>query len=330
MKWSTILMPLGLALGVVAEPVPVMKRDLASFQKFLTDIEQGINHLTSLIQDYTGGPGTDVLEYNEELIRLIYDSVEIAEASEQLSYNDGLLLAAQISALMTSITPPIDLLIEKKQLGIENGIAYDVKMAITAMYDATEALGQAIKDKMDPAMKEVADSLNAEILADIQRGVDAYADVTGPEPTDTATQGPEPTETEPGPTGSETVGPTASPTDGPTATPTDGPTDGPTDTPGPTETGTNPPTPTDGCDAEETETVTVTVTECGEVPEPTDGNPPGDDDDDDGDDDTPPGGDDDDDDNDDNPTPPDFDGAGSINKVGSFGVAAAVAVVLAF
>ena len=170
-------------------------------------------------------------------------------------------------------------------------------------------------------------------------------------PTGTETDGPTGTETD-GPTGTETDGPTVSETDGPTGTETDGPTgtgtDGPTgtetdcppgtETDGSTGTGTDcpPGTETDGptgtetadptktgetCDPEGTATITVTatVTECGPgtTPPPGDGDDGGDDDGDDGGDD---GGDD--------ITPPDYDGAGSVNKVGTAGVMVAIAAIL--
>lgn len=288
MKLSTCFVALGLALGVVSEPVPIHKRGVDVFLGFLAEIEQGINGLTTLLADYTGGPGDDIIAYSDELVQLILDSVEVAKAEPQLSEEDGLTLAGSIGKLMESVGPPIDILIEKKPLGIENGIAYKVKVAISKMYEATDALSLVIGDKMHPKYKDLAETIRQEILADLQRGVDAYADITPPTstttkdpgPTDTETAGPTDTETA-GPTETETSGPTdTGPTDSETAGPTETETAGPTDTEtaGPTDTETAGPTdtetagPTDSCDPEETETVTVTECDPGE---PTDTCAPG-------------------------------------------------------
>ncbi|KAL1960855.1 hypothetical protein VTO42DRAFT_5838 [Malbranchea cinnamomea] len=316
MKLSTCLMTLGLTLGVTAKPATFARRGIDDFLGIISGINDAVDGLTSLIEGYTGGPGTEVIEASNELVAQIRQGVEIANAQPELTTTEGFRLTQPVLDLTKDVENVIGLLIEKKELSIENGIASTVKQNLNDQYDAATALAEAISAKMPAALQDLAKQLADGVSNAIKKGVDAYADVPDATPTD----GPQPTETDgPQPTESEDAEPTESEDAQPTETDCPEPTD---DAPQPTD---DAPQPTDDAPGA-TSTVTVTVTDCGGVvPTPTPSlppiptfptgtgsfsapNPP-----------APTG-----------TAPPQFDSAGVVNKVSGVGALAALAVVLAF
>ncbi|KAK2789197.1 hypothetical protein FQN52_006289 [Onygenales sp. PD_12] len=320
MKLLSSLLPLGLALGVASNPLNVETRDIAVFEEFLTEIHQGVLQLEEIIGGYTGGPGTDIIEFNKELAAMIHAGAETALGEPVLSQSDSFGLAGFIADILQDIPGPIDLLVEKKDLAIENGIAYSVKTSLDEQYDACVELADAISARVDPAVKPVAEAVKAELLAIIQKGIDAYADVKPPVSSSTTP-----------PDSSSTVPPTTTNTHPPSTT------DAPPTYSVPTYPGSQPPYPTptyepsptgDGpCGCDHTETAGPTYptksgeptypTGTGVPPEPTGSYPV-------------------------NPTnsytvpeptptpsgPPEFEGAGAMNRVGGMGLVAALVVAV--
>ena len=304
MKFTTPLMALGLVAGVVAKPATIAQRGIQDFLGIISGIHDAVNNLTPLVEEYSGGDASDLLASGDAIVGMINDGVETANAQDPLTILEGAQLTQPVLNLIKDTKTLIGLLVERKELAIEEGFASDLKANLNAQYEAANALAEAISAKMPDAMKDIAKDLANQISSAIKVGVDAYSDVPDgedpapEEPTEEPTEGPAPTETEaPAPTGE------------------------PEEPEEPEE-----PQPTD-CAPGVTETVTVTVTECGPgVPEPTipvpvppvpTGTPswpaP-----------QPPA-----------PTstgvtPPDFESGASLNKIGSFGALAAVAAVLAF
>ena len=308
MKFTTPLMALGLAAGVVAKPATLAQRGIQDFLGIISGINDAVDNLTPLVEGYNGGDATDLLASGDAIVDMINDGVETANAQDELTILEGAQLTQPVLNLIKDTEALIGLLVDRKDLAVENDIASDIKANLNAQYEAANALAEAISAKMPAAMKDIAKDLADKISAAIKTGVDAYADVPdAEEPKPTESEGPAPTE-EPEPT--ETEGP--APTEDP-------------EVPEPTE---EPevPEPTDCVDA--TSTVTVTVTDCGPgapqptlpvpvppvptgtaswpVPQPPAPTSTG------------------------KPTPPEFDSGASLNKVGSVGALAALAVVLAF
>ncbi|KAK2798310.1 hypothetical protein FQN50_008866 [Emmonsiellopsis sp. PD_5] len=333
MKLLSSLLPLGLALGVASNPLNVATRDIAVFEKFLTEIHQGVLKLGEIIDAYTGGPGTDIIESNKELVAMLYAGAETALGEPMLTQTESFGLAGFIANILQDIPGPINLLIERKDLAIENGIAYTVKTSLDDQYAASTELADAISARVDPAVKPVAEAVKAELLAAIQKGIDAYADVEPPvssstTPPDTSsTVPPTVTNTHP-PTVTNTYPPSstdASPTDSVPTYPGSPPPSYPTNTYEPSPTGDDP------CECDHTDYPTETAgptyptksgeptypTGTGVPPEPTGSYPV-------------------------NPTnsytvpeptptpsgPPEFPGAGAMNRVGGMSLVAALLVAV--
>ena len=318
MKFSTPLITMGLALGVAASPAPIVQRALEDFLGIISSINDAVTNLTPLVEGYEGGDATDIIDASNDIVAMINAGVKTADAQPELVFLDGVKLTDPVLGLIKDTETVINLLVDKKELAIENDIASDIKENLNAQFEAANRLAEAISSKMPAALEDIATDLANQISSAIKVGVDAYEDVKTPEPTESEGT-PEPTETEGTPEPTETDEPEV-----PEPTETDEP-----EVPEPTETDEpEVPEPTD-CAPGVTETVTVTITDCGPgAPEPTGENP------------VPPpiptatgsftvpqppvptttGP----------PTPPDFDNAGVVNKVGGVGALAALAVVLAF
>ncbi|KAL1952750.1 hypothetical protein VTO42DRAFT_4291 [Malbranchea cinnamomea] len=322
MKYATTLMALGLALGVVSEPIA--KRTLADVLSVFDAIGTAGDALVAAVNGYVAGDdASDVLEPCNAFVAAIDNGAGTIGALDVFGDSDQRAIPRNVISLGREYQAPLAALTSGKDTFVSEGFAWDVKVCIGQVSESSSALLDAITH-VAPSQENTIRNLlwPSNIVAHIQAAADAYTDVTEPEeptttsttagPTETETPSPTDTVGEPTGTATEPTG-TATPT-APTGTVTE-----PTGTASePTGTGTSGPTATDGPDEpEETVTVTVTVTDCPQtsipgVPSPTGGNPPGQS--------PPPSGEE----------PPSFDGAGSQIKMSAVGVLAALAAVLAF
>jgi hypothetical protein len=235
MKLSTSLLALGLAIGVVSEPISLNNRDFAAFEGIISAIDGQVDTLISAINGFSGGDGAEVQGASDELVAIIRTGIETANAQPELSQTEALGLVEPVQALIVKVDVAIDGLIAKKEQFVSGGLGGAIKASLAQQHAASIDLATAISSKVPPSLEAIAQELAAGVSAAIQRGVDEYADVPdGGSPSGTATPTGEPSETaqpsetaeptetsEPTETGKPTK--TAEPTGEPTGEPTDAP-----------------------------------------------------------------------------------------------------------
>ncbi|KAL2361211.1 hypothetical protein RJZ56_005902 [Blastomyces dermatitidis] len=228
MKVSTALFTLGLALGVVSEPIRV-QRDLDAFKAIFTEIDGKVDSLSSAIN---GGDQDNIISAGEDLVATINKGVETANAQDPLSLTEALGLTTPVQALTKKVEGAISQVIDAKEDFVAAGFAFTIKQNLDDQFAASNDLTGAVSSKVSDGVKEIAKQLAAGISNAIQKGIDAYKDVTddgGSTPTDEPTGTAEPTAE---PTGEPTGEPTAELTGEPTGEPTGGyPTPPPASTP---------------------------------------------------------------------------------------------------
>jgi hypothetical protein len=221
MKVSTAIAAFGLFLGVVSEPVARVKRDLATFEGIISDIAAQVDALTSAVNAFSGDGGA-VQGASSKLVTIINDGVTKAKSQPQLTQSEALQLTKPVQDLTDKVNTDVDAVIAKKSAFVGAGLGGSIKASLKQQYDAANALADAISGKVPPELAGVAKELSAGIANAIQRGIDAYKDVSDSAPSSTKTSGPTATAQ---PTESMPTGTTAAPTTSssqPTAAPTGG------------------------------------------------------------------------------------------------------------
>ncbi|KAH2564780.1 hypothetical protein KXV42_002036 [Aspergillus fumigatus] len=253
----TSLLAWGAFAGVLATPTKVswapslVERDFAAVTSVVAAISSKVDTLDANIKAYTGGDTSAIVDASADLISTINDGTSTVAAQPALSQVDALNLVNPILALTNKVKTTIDDLISKKSLIVEAGAGPTTYSQLLDQYTASSNLATTLSGKVPEALKQVAEELSSGITSAIQKGIDAYKDVSTPPTTTTSSTSTPPT-TSPTTTPTETSTPCETTTTPPeTSTPCETTT---TTTP-PTETTTTPTTPP----AETTTTTNVPV-----------------------------------------------------------------------
>ncbi|KAF4260254.1 hypothetical protein KXV31_007530 [Aspergillus fumigatus] len=277
----TSLLAWGAFAGVLATPTKVswapslVERDFAAVTSVVAAISSKVDTLDANIKAYTGGDTSAIVDASADLISTINDGTSTVAAQPALSQVDALNLVNPILALTNKVKTTIDDLISKKSLIVEAGAGPTTYSQLLDQYTASSNLATTLSGKVPEALKQVAEELSSGITSAIQKGIDAYKDVSTPPTTTTSSTSTPPT-TSPTTTPPETSTPcettttttetstpcetTTTPTE--TSTPCETTTT-PTETSTPCETTTTPPETSTPC---ETTTTTTPPTETTTTP----------------------------------------------------------------
>lgn len=178
MKFFTTLLTFGLTAGVLAAPTSKDKRDVADYEDVMYTITDQIAVVDSLINSYVAGqvPGTDVQAANVVLVDLVNDGATQIAGFDPLTVLDVLGLVGVINGLIDDIGAVVDNLIAAEPNFIADGLNDEVLAGLYELQDAGENLRAALLPKVPSSLQNLADQLAAEVIAHLQRAIDAYSD----------------------------------------------------------------------------------------------------------------------------------------------------------
>lgn len=224
-----------LALATVAIATPAKRADSAA--DIIDNISAQVDKFDDAVSAYKGGDPSKTLEASDELIKVIKSSVEQVNSGPDLSNSDALALTSPVQDLTKKVEGVVDKVISAKSEVVKAGAGGDVKQALNDQYDAASSLAEALSSKVPESLSDIAEELSSGITDAIQKGVDAYKDVSdsdggdstssssSAEPTETSTGSSTETATdEPTPTSSTPVIPTGGSEPTGSSTPTGSPT----------------------------------------------------------------------------------------------------------
>ncbi|KAL5686579.1 hypothetical protein EMGR_002656 [Emarellia grisea] len=220
----TSLLAWGAFTGVLATPTKVswapslVERDFAAVTSVVAAISSKVDALDANIKAYTGGDTSAIVDASADLISTINDGTSTVAAQPALSQVDALNLVNPILALTNKVKTTIDDLISKKSLIVEAGAGPTTYNQLLDQYTASSNLATTLSGKVPEALKQVAEELSSGITSAIQKGIDAYKDVSTPPTTTTSSTSTPPT-TSPTTTPTETSTPLTSTTTATETTP---------------------------------------------------------------------------------------------------------------
>ncbi|OJJ54615.1 hypothetical protein ASPSYDRAFT_160029, partial [Aspergillus sydowii CBS 593.65] len=225
-----LLAGLGLITTVLATPTHVIRertlveRDAAAIQSNIADINSKTIALGDDITAYTGGDTSAIEKTSTDLVATINAGTDIVLDGDDLTSTDALNLVGPIQTLTENVDATISALIDKKDPVVEAGSGPAVYSQLQEQLAAATSFADALTSKVPEALKEIADELSSGIKASIQKGIDAYEDVSTPTTTATPTTSTTTTDT-PSPTETTTTPPptSTSTTSGPDETDTSTP-----------------------------------------------------------------------------------------------------------
>ncbi|KAL1961187.1 hypothetical protein VTO42DRAFT_3132 [Malbranchea cinnamomea] len=178
MKFLTTLFTFGLAIGALAEPIPKPKRQVDAYKEVLYSIVDQIAIVDTLITAYVNGqvPGDDVQAASDELVAVINDGATTITGLPPLSVLDVLGLVGEITDIIDDTSGVVDNLIAAEPTFAADGLDDDVLAGLLGLEAASENLRTAIVPKVPSALQGLADSLAAQVTAELQRAIDAYSD----------------------------------------------------------------------------------------------------------------------------------------------------------
>lgn len=178
MKLTTVLVPTMLLAGVIGEPIPKQKRALSDYEDLLNNVNTQVDVVGADLTNYIAGtvPGTDVQTSSEELIAVINEAADTVTGLDPISVLDALSLLTPITTLTDKVDELTNTLIGAEPNFIADGLADDVLNTLYDFKSAGENLRDAITPKVPSALQGIANSLADQVVADVQRAIDAYSD----------------------------------------------------------------------------------------------------------------------------------------------------------
>ncbi|GMG16187.1 unnamed protein product [Aspergillus oryzae] len=183
MRFSAIF-TLGLAGTALA--TPLVERAGSSPTDIISGISDKTDALDSAIKAYNGGDPSKVESASADLISTITKGTDAIKSGDDISTTDALALPEPVQALTKKVEQAIDDIIAKKDKFVEAGAGGKVKDSLNQQKSAADGLASAITSKVPESLKEIAQSLSAGISTAIQKGVDAYKDVSDSAPSSSA------------------------------------------------------------------------------------------------------------------------------------------------
>ncbi|KAL8285064.1 hypothetical protein RB600_009484 [Gaeumannomyces tritici] len=178
MKTSTIIInSLLLATGLAA-PVSLTKRDLATIQGALKQVEDGLGKVKTAAQGLDGNDinsGTPILSASDALSKTIKQATADIQGSQELSLQDALSLQQSSSALITAAQDTVTALAGKKaaldQLGVTQVAVTTLKQQKT---DST-AFGKVLVSKVPAIGQGIAQQSVDQIGQALDKGIAALS-----------------------------------------------------------------------------------------------------------------------------------------------------------
>ncbi|PIG83025.1 cell wall serine-threonine-rich galactomannoprotein Mp1 [Aspergillus arachidicola] len=179
MRFSAIF-TLGLAGTALA--TPLVERAGSSPTDIISGISDKTDALDSAIKAYSGGDPSKVESASADLISTITSGTDAIKSGDDISTTDALALPGPVQALTKKVEQAIDDIIAKKDQFVKAGAGGKVKDSLNQQKSAADGLASAITSKVPESLKDIAQSLSAGISTAIQKGVDAYKDVSDSAP----------------------------------------------------------------------------------------------------------------------------------------------------
>lgn len=178
MQFATIFLTLGLAIGVFSTPVPKQKRDVAQYKDVLFSVTDQIAVVDGLVGEYVAGqvPGTDVKAGADVLVTVVSDGATAISGFDPLSLIDVLGLVGDIQGLIDDVRIVVDNMIAAEPNFIADGLEGEVLATLNELKVAAEALRAELVPKIPESVQGTADEYAAQIVAEVQRAIDAYSD----------------------------------------------------------------------------------------------------------------------------------------------------------
>lgn len=159
----------------------------SSPSEIIDTISGQVSSLDSAVSDFSGGNPAPVQDASDSLVSTINDAVEQVNSGPQLSSSDALALTSPVQDLTDQVDAVITKIINKKDQFVSAGAGGQVKESLNQQYDAASNLADALSSKVPEALSDIANQLSSGITSAIQRGIDAYQDVSNSKPTSTST-----------------------------------------------------------------------------------------------------------------------------------------------
>ena len=167
----SILAPV--AVARVASPDPrdldYYKRDLATFETVLENVDTGINDLNTAVSAYTGGPGTNVISVANQLVTTINNGKTTIDAQPQLTLSEALALQQPVKTLTSSATTLVDSLTAKRPLFISNTLCTTARGLVGRISTSSNALINSVVAKVPSAAQGIAERLVRDLRAELTR-----------------------------------------------------------------------------------------------------------------------------------------------------------------
>ncbi|KAL4876821.1 hydrophobic surface binding protein A-domain-containing protein [Aspergillus karnatakaensis] len=178
MKFTSIIVPTMLLAGVIAEPIPAEKRALSDYRNILNTVTAQIDVAANDLDDYLAGsvPGTVVQASSEVLVDLLEQAVIDIGPLAPLSVIDALQLITPITTLVNRVDDLTNVIISAEPNFIADGLEADVLAILLEFKAAGEDLQTVITPKVPAGLQSLANSLAAQVVADVDRAIAAYSD----------------------------------------------------------------------------------------------------------------------------------------------------------
>lgn len=201
MKFTSTLLALGLATGVISSPT-LERRDGAAIAAAIGVIAADITQFNTDINAYNGGPPDIIQADSDKIVADTKLAITVVTAQDSLSLLDISLILTPITDLSPIINQAIDDLIAKKDLLVEACAGEQVLDDLNQQLATATTLADSVTERVPENMKELAGQLSTPILAGINKGITAFTGIapcvtsttSTSEPTATTTASPTNTE----------------------------------------------------------------------------------------------------------------------------------------
>ncbi|KAF5856626.1 hypothetical protein ETB97_007076 [Aspergillus alliaceus] len=183
MKISFVI-TLGFACGIAATfpqfpyEHSVVRRDLAAVTNVLSGISKKVDDLDSSIKAFQGQDIGPVVKSSTDLVSAINSGTEAVKTSGALSSVDALGLTGPVQDVTAKVKKTIDDLISRKSDAVKAAAGAETYKQLQNQYTAAKNLADAITSKVPDALQNIASQLSAGITDAIQKGLDAFKDVS--------------------------------------------------------------------------------------------------------------------------------------------------------
>jgi phage-related protein len=191
------------ALAVSATQV---KRDLATIQNVLQTLSGDITALDTAVNGFSGD-ATTLQSASDKVIADLNSGATTIQGTSDLSQSDAIGVATYVQGLASGVTTAVNDLISKQSTFQGAGQCGTVLKGLQGQLSGTQAMSTALTSKTPQSLQSVAQQLSAGILADIQRGIDAYQSCGSSSGGGSSTSA-APTSSGAAPTGSSSAAPT--------------------------------------------------------------------------------------------------------------------------